>query len=100
MRIAIPLIIVLTSLVSPPARAERVKIGGYSGKPGYFALVGQDFGLRLDLVIMNLEAREALRKALGKDVPLGGTKTCEVEGQQQAIGTQTFYSLFKVMSCK
>ncbi|MES2964822.1 MAG: hypothetical protein V4760_13100 [Bdellovibrionota bacterium] len=86
-------------LVTSAARAEKVKIGSYSGRPGNFALTGVAFDTRRDLVAMNLETRNALTKAL-VNTGLGGTKDCEVEGDIAQIGTQTFYALYKIVSCK
>lgn len=82
-----------------PAHADKIKIGAYSGRVGHYALIGLDFGTRLDLVVMNAEARESLRKLLSKQ-KLGEAMECEVDGDQQQIDQRTFYTLFKVKSCK
>jgi hypothetical protein len=81
----------------PSARAETVRMGSYSGRPGYFVKIGTEFQLTLDVLVMNAETLKALQKLTFSG--LGGMLTCEVEGTQQSLGT-TVYTLFKLKSCK
>lgn len=74
---------------------EVIQIGSYSGKPGYFAKVGNDFQMQVDAVVMNDSVLEELNKAFSK-AAVGGVKTCHALGIHQVIG----YSLFKVKNCQ
>lgn len=86
--------LMLSCGVSALAQAETIRLGPYSGKPGYFAQVGPEFQLTLDAVVMNAEVDAKLRKL--KFNKLGGTAECSVDGLQQAIG----FTVFKIKSCK
>ena len=97
MRIAGLLLFVSCLFGSLSAHAEKIKIGGYSGRGGHFALIGLAFETRLDLIILNAEAAAMIQKSA---IPTGGTKECDVDGAQQAIGTTTIYTVFKIRSCK
>ncbi len=79
------------------ARAETVRMGTYSGRPGYFVKIGTEFQITLDVLVMNVETLNAVQKL--KFAGLGGMLTCEVEGTQQSVGA-TVYTLFKLKSCK
>lgn len=80
-----------------PARADRIQLGSYSGRPGHFAKIGNAFQLHLNVLVMNQEVHQDLAKASSK---LGGTRTCEVEGAQQRIGAETVYTLYKIKNCE
>ncbi|MCB0347487.1 MAG: hypothetical protein KDD37_01565 [Bdellovibrionales bacterium] len=72
-------------------QSEKIKIGSYSGRAGYFALVD---GKNVDLIVMNAKALSEIQNEL-KDVNLGELKSCELEGLSQKIG----YTLFAINSC-
>lgn len=95
--------IVLAALVgvigftSVSALAETVKVGPYSGKPGYFVRM-RDSQTTMDALVMNADVSAKLAKL--KFEKLGGTLDCDVEGMQQSTGAMLFYTIFKIKSCK
>jgi hypothetical protein len=76
------------------ANAETIRVGPYSGRPGYFAKVGGSFQLTLNAIVMNKEVAQKLREL--RFGGLGSSKECEVSGTQQVIG----YTIFEIVSCK
>jgi hypothetical protein len=68
-----------------------VEVGQYSGRPGYYVLVDQK---PIDVMVMTANAIEALEQNF-KNVNLGETLHCKLEGKQQA----TVYSIFFVEKC-
>ena len=74
---------------------EVIQIGSYSGKPGYYAKVGNEFQLQVDAVVMNDSVMEDLNKAFSKN-PGVQLRTCHALGMHQAIG----YTVFKLKDCK
>lgn len=87
-------IFALLSVIPVFAGAEVIQLGGYSGRPGYFAKIGTEFQLTLDAIIMNSEVSQKIRRL--KFGTLGETKQCDVEGLHQAVG----YTIFEIKSCK
>ena len=76
------------------AMADRIQLGPYSGKPGYFVKIGTDSQLTLDAIVMNVDVSRKLQKL--KFEKLGEAKQCDVDGMQQVIG----YTIFKIKSCQ
>ncbi|MES2525955.1 MAG: hypothetical protein V4598_02665 [Bdellovibrionota bacterium] len=83
---------------SMEANAENVKLGGYSGRVGNYVKIGNEFQLQLDAMLMNADVQKKVNSLTFKQ--LSGTVECDVEGMQQAIGTSTVYTIFKIKSCK
>lgn len=75
-------------------KAEIIQLGVYSGKPGFFAKVGNKFQLTLDVIVMNDETFQKIHKLNFEK--LADTKTCDVKGMQQSVG----YTIFEIKSCK
>ena len=84
-------------LSSVSVLAETVKVGPYSGKPGYFVRM-RDSQTTMDALVMNADV--ALKLGKLKFEKLGGTLDCEVEGMQQSTGAMLFYSIFSLKNCK
>jgi hypothetical protein len=85
----------------PPAPApakkrlwEPILLGGYSGKPGYYAMIGAAKDLKVDALLMNEDVMEKAQKAT-EHLSLGGVTACEAIGTQQSIG----YTLFDLRNC-
>ena len=94
MRHTIIFAIVFSVILATSAYAEKIQIGAYSGKPGYFAKVGNEFQLTLDVIVMNERVAQKISKL--KFEKLDDVKTCDVTGLQQPVG----YTIFKIKSCK
>lgn len=82
---------------APPAEKrlwEPILFGGYSGKHGYYAMIGIAQDLKVDALLMNEDVMAKAQKAT-KDLTLGGVVACEAIGMQQSIG----YTLFDLRNC-
>lgn len=82
---------------APPAKKrlwESILLGGYSGKPGYYAMIGTAKDLKVDALLMNEDVMEKAQKAT-EHLSLGGVTACEAIGTQQSIG----YTLFDLRNC-
>lgn len=86
--------VMLLTFLSTNLKADIIQLGIYSGKPGYFAKVGNEFQLTLDAVVMSEEVAQQVHKL--KFEKLGEVKTCDVKGIEQSMG----YTIFKIKSCK
>ncbi|MBS1970574.1 MAG: hypothetical protein JSU04_09710 [Bdellovibrionales bacterium] len=73
---------------------EPILFGAYSGKPGYYAMIGAAKDLKVDTLLMNEDVMEKAQKATEK-LSLGGVTACEAIGTQQSIG----YTLFDLRNC-
>ncbi len=71
---------------------EKIKIGAYSGKAGYFAIVNEK---NIDIVFMNIKSHNQALEIFDKS-KLGETKLCTIEGFEQSIG----YTVFSISSCE
>lgn len=93
------LLLIALILFSIPAFSynfvETIKLGAYSGKPGYFAKVGPEFNILFEAILMNEQCLKKAVQILSK-TKLGEAKICDVIGTQQAIG----YTIFSIKSCK
>jgi hypothetical protein len=82
---------------TPPPKKhlwEPILLGGYSGKPGYYAMIGIAKDLKVDALLMNENVLEKAQKAT-EHLSLGGVTACEAIGVQQSIG----YTLFDLRNC-
>lgn len=81
-----------------PAAKKRlwgpILLGAYSGKPGYYAMIGTAQDLKVDALLMNEEVMDKANLAT-QDLKLGGVIACEAIGTQQSIG----YTLFDLRNC-
>ncbi len=78
------------------ARAEKIQLGHYSGRPGHFAKIGTEFQTSVDAVFMNADVEKSLNKYKFDQLGLSQTKECDVDGMYQSIG----YTIFKIKTCK
>jgi hypothetical protein len=74
--------------------AETVKLGQYSGKPGYYVKIGEGDKVQMDALLMSADVVKSAQKLNYNH--LGELKICEVEGFIQA----SVFSVFKIKSCK
>lgn len=89
-------ILITLVIVSSGVSAETIRLGHYSGRPGYFAKIGTEFQTSVDAVFMNSDVEKSLSKFKFDQLGLSQTKECDVEGMYQSIG----YTVFKIKTCK
>lgn len=77
------------------ASVETVKIGFFSGKPGFYVVRGVDSQAKEVGVAMSSKVSEKLQKLTSNVATLDQTFTCKVDGELQSIG----YTIFEVKSC-
>ena len=75
---------------------EPIQLGAYSGKPGYFVNVGNEFQAHLEAVIMNEQVLIKVQQEFSTNTKLGAVKNCLAVGLQQSVG----YSLFDLQNCR
>jgi len=73
---------------------EPILFGAYSGKIGFYAMIGKGQDLKVDALLMNEDVVEKAYKAT-QNLKLGGLIACEAVGLQQSIG----YTLFDLRNC-
>lgn len=89
------LLCLLSSSVFAGGFVETIKLGSYSGKPGYYAKVGPEFSVLFEAILMNEQVLKKAVQILSK-TKLGEAKVCDVVGVQQSIG----YTIYSIKSCK
>lgn len=77
------------------ASVETVKVGFYSGKPGFFVMRGPEFQAKEIGIAMSSKVSEKLLKLTSSTGSLNQMYTCKVDGELQSIG----YTIFEVKSC-
>lgn len=80
---------------------ETVKLGAYSGRPGYYVKVGLGVEVILNAVLMNEQVYKKAVQIISKNKKPLEPLVCDVVGTQQDVGgKEAVYLLYSIKNCK